>query len=139
MNVKIFAGALAFCVFFLGCSKSDPRPEPLALADVPAALREAFASAEENLKNMAESTAAAVTENKLPAASIQLHQLAGSPALQPEQRDVVARATITVNEQLQAMLPVAPEPGSEVQGAPPSNPQEAAAAAAVLQHYQATK
>ena len=143
MKLKLLL-ALMLGFFVAGCGQKEALPDALALVDVPAALRKAFANAEQNLQRRAEQIAMAIEENKLPAASIQLSTLAAAPNLKPEQLVVVNQATVAVNQQLQEWTQ-GPQTQSEVAGSAatpanaPTNPQQAAEAAAVLQYYQSTK
>lgn len=143
MNIRILLGALAATVL-IACSQKNPAPEALALEEVPEAIRGAFANAEESLKEQAEQTATSVSENKLAAASMQLKMLSSIRELDQKQREVVTRSMYAVNDQLQLLVESAQAQAASQTGAAPGAPpaptsRETAEAAAVLQHYQATK
>ena len=126
-----------------GCAQKGP--SQLTLEQVPAALRQAFASSKTKLlQTSAESAARLVAEKLYAAASLQLQALAGNTDLTDEQRSVVAGATIAVNAALQEIAAGvrAPEtaPNAPDTVAPPeASKDDAAAAKAVLEHYKRTK
>ena len=105
----------------------------------------AFEGAEPNLTKQVEQVGKEIAAKNFPGASIQLSALSGSPALSQDQRSVVNQAITAVNEVLQQILETAANQGgsadpagSSVQ-APAVQEQDAAAAAAVMRHYQQTK
>ncbi|HEX7858868.1 MAG TPA: hypothetical protein VF773_00935 [Verrucomicrobiae bacterium] len=138
--LRIFS-LVVLAAMLVGCAKKGPTE--LTLEQVPEALRKAFASANNLLKTSADSVAKLVTEKQYAAASLQLQALAGNTDLTDEQRGVVSGATVAVNTALQEMAAaVQVEAATSAPGspAPPQAAKEdAAAAAAVLEHYKRTK
>ena len=134
---------LTFLVLFAACARKGPAE--LTLDQVPAALRQAFATAKSSLlKTSAESTAKLVADKQYAAASLQLQALSANTDLTDEQRNIVAGATIAVNSALQELAASIqpPEAAPAVSGSPTppaANNEDAAAAAAVLEHYKRTK
>jgi hypothetical protein len=84
-----------------GCGKSRP-PEPLSTARAPAELTQAFAKAKPEVKEVMRQAIAALEAQHLTEASAWLLQLSSLPDLDAPQREVVARATIGLNQALQA-------------------------------------
>lgn len=84
-----------------GCSRSQP-PAPIALADVPAALREAFKDAKPEFKTLVEEIIPAVEKPDYPKAFNGLQMLAARPGLTKPQRELVARCVMSVGEQMNA-------------------------------------
>ena len=138
-----FSSLIVLLALFVGCAQKGP-PE-LTLEQVPEALRQAFATAKTSLlKTSAESTAKLVAEKQYAAASLQLQALSANTDLTDEQRRVIAGATIAVNAALQELAasvqPSEATPAVPGSAAPsPSEKEDAAAAAAVLEHYKRTK
>lgn len=127
----------------MGCGPKGP-PE-LTLEQVPEALKNAFATARPAMKTNADSVAKLVSEKQYAAASLQLGALGANTQLTDDQRNIVAGATIAVNAALQEMAaslePAAGEAPAEgaKPAAPPASKEDAAAAAAVLEHHIRTK
>ena len=141
--LRIFC-PLVVAALLLGCGKSGPAQ--LTLEQVPEALKTAFADAKPAfLKTSATSIAKLVEDKHYAAASVQLHALAANTDLSDEQRDVVGGATVTVNAALQELAAVAvPEAGPSSTATPTAptvtpSQNEAAAAAAALEHHIRTK
>lgn len=133
---------LVVATALIGCGRKGP-PE-LTLEQVPEALKAAFATARPAMKTNADSVAKLVSDRQYAAASLQLQALSANTDLTDDQRNVVAGATIAVNSALQEMAAsLQPAEGAPAEGAapaaPPANKEEAAAASAVLEHYQRTK
>ena len=134
---------LLIAAALIGCAGKGPTE--LTLEQVPEALRKAFATANSSLlKKSAESVATLVADKHLAAASLQLQALAANTDLTDEQRSVVAGATVAVNAALQELAAsAAPAEAAAPEAATATSPQppkeEAAEAAAVLDHYKRTK
>lgn len=123
------------------CSKSPPA---LTLEDLPAAITKSFQSARLQVKKNAEAIAKLIQDRQYALASIQLQALSAHPDLTKEQRDVLAAGMVAVNQTLQAQAEtIAPAPSGDTESPkPPPQPvstEEAATAAAALEHYKATK
>lgn len=131
---------ICFALLLTGCGGNDTSPlEPIALADIPAALSAAFTNAEPALRQSAEEIAGSIHSGNFPAASIGLSRLFGNPGLDQPQQTLTLRAMTTVNQELQNMVNPANPDASGTPASPPPNPQQAAEAAAALQYYQSTK
>ncbi|MBM3881778.1 MAG: hypothetical protein FJ387_18985 [Verrucomicrobia bacterium] len=99
---------LAHCLFFLGwllaagCSQKVTAPEPLALDQVSSSLATAFQGAKVELQTLASAAAGAVDTQRYDQALLALQSLSTQSGLSPEQRDIAARAMLTVNQELAA-------------------------------------
>ena len=141
--IRIFS-VLLMAAVLIGCGKKGPAE--LTLEQVPEAIRTAFATAKNSLiKTTAESIAKLVGDRQYAAAALQLQALSANTDLTDEQRSVVAGATVAVNGALQELAaaaePAATEevPSGPKPAVPEASKEEAAAAAAVLEHYSRTK
>lgn len=92
---------MSVALLLAGCSRSQP-PEPIALADVPAALREAFQDAKPEFKTLIEEIIPAIQNPEYPKAFNGLQMLAARPGLTKPQRELVARCVMAVGEQMSA-------------------------------------
>jgi hypothetical protein len=131
---------LFLALLIVGCNRSTG-PKPLALEEIPAALREAFQPAKRFVRQSAESIAKLVEQNQIAGATIQLQSLL-SQQLNDEQSEIASAALHALNqllnEQAAAFLPPSGEK-SAAPSLPPAKTEEAAAAAAVMEHYIRTK
>lgn len=129
----IFASAL-----LCGCGSKPP--PPLAIEEVPAALRKEFASAKTFVKKSAETIAQQVTKEEYAPASVQLQALTANTDITESQRDIASRALVAVNLKLQELAEsIQPTAEGAPPSAPPASPEKAAEAAAAQQHYILTK
>ena len=140
--LRIVVGICALFVLACGCGKTGP--VELSLEQVPEAIKGVFASARQALRTNAEGIAKLVIDKQYAAASLQLQAIAANSELSDEQRKVVAGATIAVNSKLQELAAAAETAAPNSEGVPASAPtpvakEEAAAAAAVLEHHIRTK
>jgi len=101
--IRMLPSALFSAVLFLllaGCGENKP-PEPVAPEDAPAALREAFTSAQPATKDLVEQVAGAIEKGDLAKASVGLNSLSANQTITKEQRSLAARCLISVNEKIQ--------------------------------------
>jgi RNA polymerase-interacting CarD/CdnL/TRCF family regulator len=94
---------LAFIAWFflLGCGNEGP-PPPLALDQVPSALTKAFSSGPSERKELADRAISALQNKEVGKALMVVEGLARVPDLNKEQRAVVSRVLLTLNQELQA-------------------------------------
>ena len=117
----------------------------LPLDEIPTALQKSFSGAQAEIRKQADLVANAIQKREFALASIHLPDLMALPNLSREQRDLLSQAQTAVNEQLRlatdAFQPAGAAEGSKVTGMARDavKPEKAAAAAAVLHHYQQTK
>lgn len=132
--------AFLFILFCVGCDRSTG-PKPLALEEIPGALRQAFQPARLLVKQGAESIAKLVEQKQYAAATIQLQSLLPQE-LSDQQREVASAALQTLNQKLQELAATVQPSEDGSAPKPPSEPvkaEEAAAAAAVMDQYIRTK
>ncbi len=84
-----------------GCNRTEPPPDPIPAAELPAALEAAFAQAKPEAKTQASQVVALVRARDYPKAFAALQALATRPGLSKDQLRVVSGATLTVNSLLQ--------------------------------------
>ena len=102
-TVPILTCALALVLMLvLGCSRASAPPTPLTAEELPAALEKAFAKAKPEVKELAAQVVASVQAKSYAKAFQSLQNLAARPGLTKDQLSVASRATLTVNELLQA-------------------------------------
>ena len=96
--------ALAF-VFVLalgtGCGRSSAPPEPLSVAELPAAFEKAFSKAKPEIKDLASQLVSALQSQNYSKAHADLQTLSGQLDLTKEQVSVTSRASLTVSTLLQ--------------------------------------
>lgn len=83
------------------CNRTQPPPDPIPVAELPAALETAFAPAQPEAKTQASQVVALVRAHDYPKAFAALQALATRPGLSKEQLRVLSGATLTVNSLLQ--------------------------------------
>jgi len=98
---------LVFALFLIaalgaGCDKAGPPPAPLTAEELPAAMEKAFSSAKPEIKELAGQFVALVKAKNYPKAFQAMQSLMGQPGLNKEQLNVSSRASLTLNELLQA-------------------------------------
>jgi len=85
-----------------GCDKSAALQTALPLEELPAAFEKAFSKAKPELKGLATGIVTSVKSKDYPKAFVQLQSLAQVTDLTKEQSITLGRATLTINELLQA-------------------------------------
>ena len=124
-----------------GCNRQGG-PKPLSLEEIPAALSNAFKPARLLVRQNAESIAKQVVDKQYASATIQLQVLLPQELTKP-QREVASASLLTLNQILQEQAASAQSPESDQPAnttvKQPASPEEAAAAAAVMQNYIRTK
>ncbi len=100
-------GRIACAVLFglavgAGCNRSTPPPTPLAVEEIPATLEKAFRAANPEIRDLANTVAAAVQAQDYSRAFLTIQNLGSRPGLTKEQASVMSRTTLTVNSLLQA-------------------------------------
>lgn len=93
---------LALLIPLAGCSRTVPPPTPLSEAELPAAMEKAFSKAKPDIKELATQVVTAVQAKEYSKAFQSMQVLTTKPGLTKEQVSVASRATLTVNELLQA-------------------------------------
>jgi len=119
-------------------------PPVISLEELPAAITKSFASAGVLVKQNSGGIAELIQQKQYAAASIQLQAFMANPDLTADQRGVMSSAMAAVSQALQeqAASLQPPEEGADAPAKSPAVPvaqEEAAAAAAALDHYRATK
>jgi hypothetical protein len=85
-----------------GCKKEVPPPTVLPVDQFAATFKNAFAGAKAEAKDLATQIVAAVEAQEYSKAYAQLQSLTSAPGLTKDQRSVLARALLTVNDLLAA-------------------------------------
>jgi hypothetical protein len=85
-----------------GCNRTSPPPTALALEELPAAMEKAFGNAKPDVKDLAAQVVSSVQAQDYSKAFAAIQSLARTPDLTKEQTAITSRATLTVNELLQA-------------------------------------
>ena len=93
---------LALLVAAVGCNRSAPPPTALTEAELPSALETAFSKAKPDIKDLATQVVAAVQAKEYAKAFQSMQALSAKTGLTKEQINVISRATLTVNDLLQA-------------------------------------
>jgi hypothetical protein len=139
--------ALFIVAGLLGCAK---QVHPLTLAEIPPAIRKAFQSAPAEIQKTSNSIITQVEHKQYAPATMQIQALMEAPELSKEQRDIIARSLMTLNENLQkqiqaqeAAVAATPDntpnrPSPVVEKAKTPDPSSAEAEAA-LNYYKRTK
>jgi hypothetical protein len=144
---RAIISALLFAAGILGCAKQAP---PLTLAEIPPAIRKAFQSAPAEIQKTSNAIVTQVEHKQYAPATMQIQALMEAPDLSKEQRDIIARSLMTLNENLQKQIqaqeaavaatpdntPNHPAPVAEAAKAPDPASAEAKAA---LNYYKRTK
>lgn len=134
--------AAGWMALFAACEKASQAPPPLALEELPAAFQQAFQGAPAEARRSADAVVERLKAKDFPTASLQLNALSAFQGLSPEQQSVVARARVTVGEQLQSQAQgveqAAQEAAANGTPPPPATPEQQQAAEA-LRQYRATK
>ena len=86
----------------LGCRKHTPPPVPLQLHEFASTFNPAFARAKTETKDLAAQIVTAVQAQDYSTAFAQLQTLTSAPSLTKDQKNVLARGLLTVNELLAA-------------------------------------
>ncbi len=116
---------LSVLLLALGCSKESRPPEPLSIEQLPAAMEKAFSTAKGEVKDLATQIIASVQAQDFGKALLDLQTLSAKAGLNKEQGSVTVRATLTMNDALQA--------------AAAKGDEKAAVSAAALKQYKMTK
>ena len=95
--LKITFGLLIALLSVAGCYRSSAPPEPLPVAQMPAALEKAFSQAQPEPKDLANEVAASVKAQDYAKALVELKLLGGTPQLNREQIGVTTRGLLTLN------------------------------------------
>ncbi|MCF7764954.1 MAG: hypothetical protein K9N62_14895 [Verrucomicrobia bacterium] len=106
-NLRLFLATLLLSLVAVGCGESGP-PEPLTDAELPTAMREAFAGASASAKELADKAVAAYEGEKFPEATLALESLLRQPDLDEKARTVASQCLLSANEKLR----IAQEQGS---------------------------
>lgn len=85
-----------------GCDKSDTPQTALPLEELPAAFEKAFSKAKPEHKALANEIITTIKAKDYPKAFAGLQSLSSVPTLSKEQASTLGRATLTINELLQA-------------------------------------
>jgi len=97
-----FAALAMLCMTCLfGCNRPSPPPEPLTMAEMPAALQQGFATATPEVKTASDQLLALVQKQDYAKAFVAAQSLSSTPGLTKEQATVLARATLTLNSAMQ--------------------------------------
>jgi hypothetical protein len=99
---KITLALLLLLISGLGCKKDVPPPTPLPVDQFAATFNKAFAGAKTEAKDLAAQIVTAVQAQDYSKAFAQLQSLTSAPSLTKDQRSVLARALLTVNDLLAA-------------------------------------
>ena len=97
--------ALALILLMLGaagCDKGSTLQTPLPVAELPAAFGKAFSKAKPEIKGLADQVVKDVQAQDYPKAFQDIQSLAAQLNLTKEQSSAIGRATLTINELLQA-------------------------------------
>ncbi len=100
-KVASLSGALLVAFLAVSCGKSGP-PPPLALDQIPSAMNRAFSRARPDLKELSERAVSSLQNHEPGKALMVIEGLSAAPDLTKEQREVAARALLTINQELQA-------------------------------------
>ena len=87
---------------FCGCSQKVEPPKPLPVEQISTSLQTAFKGANVEVGNLASAAAGAVQSREYDKALFVLQSLSTHSGLTREQRDIAARALLTVNQELAA-------------------------------------
>jgi uncharacterized coiled-coil protein SlyX len=135
---------LAVCgiALFGACEKASQALPPLALEELAGAFQQAFQGAPAEARRSADAVVERLKAKDFPTASLQLNALSAFQGLSAEQQSVVARARVTVGEQLQnqaqGVEQAAQDAAAKGTPPPPATPEQQQAAEA-LRQYRATK
>jgi hypothetical protein len=99
---KVTLALLLVVTLGMGCNRSSPPPTPLGLEELPTALGKAFSKAKPDAKDLANQVVALVQVQDYSKAFLTMQSLASQPGLTKEQLSITSRATLTVNNLLQA-------------------------------------
>ena len=103
-------------------------------------VKNAFKSASMLLRTGSDSIIEMVQSNEYAGATIQLNALLANSSLSEPQRDVSSAALSTLNQSLQAVIATSqPTTDPAAPARPPARTEEAAKAAATMEHYIMTK
>lgn len=94
-NSVFLSSVLALAAILSGCSKSGGGAAGLDPAQVPVAVSQAFDKSPEDTKQSASNCVAALQDQDMTAAFLQLQQINEQSDLTPQQRTVVAKAMQT--------------------------------------------
>jgi len=101
ITVKYIVTAAIGVLCCAGCHRpAAEAPAPLPVEQVAPAVRQAFASADEDIKSEASQCETAAQNNDWPGVFAQLRQLRSHPELTEEQRATLARIQLTTVQQL---------------------------------------
>jgi hypothetical protein len=99
---KVTLALLLLLISGLGCKRDVPPPTPLPVDQFAATFNKAFAGAKAEAKDLAAQIVTAVQAQDYSKAFAQLQSLTSAPSLTKDQRSVLARALLTVNDLLAA-------------------------------------
>ena len=88
--------------FNVGCNRDTPPPTPLTVEELPAAMEKAFSKATPENQALANQIAAAVRAQDYSKAFLIMQNLSGQPGLTREQQIIASRASLSLNELVQA-------------------------------------
>jgi len=86
----------------VGCNRNVPPPTPLTAEELPGALEKAFSTAKPEAKDLATQVVTSLQAKDYSKAFSGIQALPSVPGLTKEQVNITARATLTINELLQA-------------------------------------
>ena len=102
--IAVFTGgftALAAALLLAGCAQHKA-PKPLTVAEIPAALNQAFAQAPTERKELVDRTVSTLQAGEIAKALMVVEGLCAVPDLTKEQRETASRALLTLTQELQA-------------------------------------
>ncbi|MDA1272774.1 MAG: hypothetical protein O2960_01805 [Verrucomicrobia bacterium] len=99
-SLSILSAFLMGVVALGGCVKDPAPPQPIAVADAPESLQEAFKGAGPEVAQLVNDIVGALGKKNFGKASLALQSLSGRSDLTPDQLDLAARAMLSVNEAL---------------------------------------
>jgi hypothetical protein len=102
IRTTFIALAVSFCVGFgVSCKRDIPPPTPLSAEEMPGALQKAYEKASGDTKDFATQVNAALGAKDYQKAYNAILTLSSRPGLSKDQRSVVSRAMLTINQLLQ--------------------------------------
>lgn len=85
----------------MGCNRTSPPPDPISVAELPAAVEKAFGKAKPEIRALARQVVSHIQAQDYSKAFSSLQTLTARPELTKEQVSVTSRTTLTLNALLQ--------------------------------------
>lgn len=98
---RVFLLLLVACLAGFGCRRTAEAPAPLAAESIPAEFAKGFTKAKPQVKELSERVVAALQTNDFAGAYLATQELCAAPGASKAQKELAARALLTVAGLLQ--------------------------------------